>query len=127
MSYTPELSEFRVTNFQYLRDQALKRLRLEGAVDWTDDEIEAIGDLLTEFATQQASKRKYQNSDWRENEGLLVLSRDLDELSVLYPKWAALVAWLAPESSVVLQAPELAELIARTALRGTLHKYRRTE
>lgn len=127
MPYSPELSEFRVTNFQYLREQALKRLRREGSVDWTDDEIEAIGDLLTEFATTQASQRKYQNSDWRENEGLLVLSRDLDELSDLYPKWAALVSWLAPESPVVLQAPELAELIARAALRGTLHKYRRSE
>jgi hypothetical protein len=124
MSYTPEVSELRVTNFQYLRDQALKRLRREGVVDWTDDEIEAIGDLLAEFAGKESSQRKYQNCDWRENEGLLILSRDLDELSDLYPKWAALVAWLAPESPIVVQAPDLIELIARAALRGTLHKYR---
>jgi len=108
-----------ITNFTYLRSLCLQQLLKDPLGAWSDRELHKIGELLQEHAGNLAKQRKLVNDDWRENQGLCILNRDLEELEVDIPKWVSLVSWLTPES-VAGSYPELIDRIAKLALSRTL-------
>jgi hypothetical protein len=116
-------------NFAALRLQVLARLTDEPARMFTRQERAAIMDLFVATAKRHvvraaAGGHAGRPLDWRDNTGLLILSRDLEELGVDVPKWVLLFGWLAPESAAA-GCPDLVAEVTLRALDGTLGKPRR--
>ncbi|MEB3329901.1 MAG: hypothetical protein VKQ33_11775 [Candidatus Sericytochromatia bacterium] len=116
-------------NFAALRLQVLERLLAEPALMFTRLERAGIMDLFVATAKRLAARAAADGAegrplDWRDNPGLLILARDLEELGVDVPKWTLLFGWLAPESAAA-GCPDLVAEVALRALDGTLGKPRR--
>lgn len=113
-------------NFAALRVQVLERLLAEPGAQFTRLERQAVFDRFVAAARQHARNvgargPACRKPDWRDNAGLVILSRDLEELPGLVPKWVLLFGWLAPESAAA-HCPDLVAAIALEALAGTLGK-----
>jgi len=119
--YQPDLSDFRMTDFYGLRVRCIEKMWQEPSVRWSHQELVAINELILDYAAKLSRENLLTNHDWRDNPGLRILTRDLEELpdELDLPKWASLSQWLAPES-VAGSAPELIASIAKLALSNRL-------
>ncbi|MEB3198155.1 MAG: hypothetical protein VKP62_13225 [Candidatus Sericytochromatia bacterium] len=111
-------------NFAALRIQVLERLHQEPHACFSRRERVAIMDGFVEMAKQHLQHAAIRRDapltrDWRDNAGLVILSRDMEELPFDVPKWVLLFGWLAPESAAAWCPDLLAEVTLR-ALNGTL-------
>ncbi|MEB3223337.1 MAG: hypothetical protein VKS61_14775 [Candidatus Sericytochromatia bacterium] len=125
--HQPHPSACWTVNFAALRLQVLERLMAEPTAMFTRLERAAIMDLFVGAAKRHvegAPALGGKSLDWRDNAGLLILARDLEDLKVDVPRWVLLFGWLAPESAAA-GCPDLVAEVALRALDGTLGKPRR--
>lgn len=116
-----------MTNFQSLRIECIARFWKEPTKTFSSQEFNTMCKLFSLAAKEHILSQHYQgptaktgHRDWRDNEGLVIINRDLEELPEELPKWLAIATWLAPESAVS-RCPDLVEKIVRLALLDQLH------
>lgn len=116
-----------MTNFQSLRIECITRFWQEPAKTFSPQEFNTMCRLFSLAARDHILSQHYQgptaktgHRDWRDNAGLVIINRDLEELPVELPKWLAIASWMTPESAVS-HCPDLVEKIVRSALSNTLH------
>ncbi|MEB3197708.1 MAG: hypothetical protein VKP62_10940 [Candidatus Sericytochromatia bacterium] len=126
----PDDATLLLPNFPALRVECVERLRREPCVGFTELEIQVLCGLFASAARAHILSPRYQgptgrkgHRDWRDNEGLVIINRDLEELPQIVPKWTLLFSWLAPESAIS-HCPDLVAEIASLMLSGklALHK-----
>ena len=120
--YKPDLSDQKVTDFVGLRCLCIRQMWLHPTEDWSGSELLAIGRMMKDYTNRESLEGRYVNADWRDNEGLSIINRDLAELGTQIPKWASLVSWLAPESAAQ-HAPAFVAQLAQLALSKQLTSY----
>lgn len=108
----------KMANLAVLRQLCLQRFWQEPARAMSDREKDEVLQIFS-AEVRKWNQARADSLDWRENAGLVILARDLDDYGEPVPLWAQLAAWLAPES-VAGSAPNLIVKIAEGALAGNL-------
>lgn len=108
-------------NIPILRAQAVARIWDDPLAEWTDRELDALGDLVAHHAQRYVIAHRPPGNDWRACEGLFIVNRDLED-GICLPKWVALASWLAPESAVG-SAPAFILELTSLVLSGRLAAY----
>lgn len=126
---TPHEVPLTMTNFQSLRVECLARFWQEPTKTLDPQEFKVVCRLFALAAREHILGPHYQgptsktgHRDWRDNEGLVIINRDLEELPMELPKWLMLASWLTPESAVS-HCPDLVDQIVRLALTDQLKSH----
>lgn len=115
---TPELSDVALPNFQELRRRCVERLWNNPTAQWTNQDHSGLKRIAASYAS--AHKRP-NREDWEFDPCIQAIARDVEDAEPPIPKWACLVAWLAPEGAVTLNQ-EIISKIAIAALNNTLQR-----
>lgn len=105
----------KIVNFQALRLECIERCYVAPLEVWKDEELTEIGNI----AKRYVQKTNKPGEDWRQNPCVRMIVRDIEELPILMPKWASLIAWLTPEGAAS-HAPEFVAEIAQRTLECSL-------
>lgn len=122
-----ELSSTTIINFAGLRQLCLTRFWQDAEANPTKGpsvfEARDKTALATLFSKAIEIHRSQEDNplgyDWRSNEGLLIIQRDIDSLEVPMSKWALLASWCTPESAAG-HCPQLVSDIVLSCIKGTL-------
>ncbi|MEN9832719.1 MAG: hypothetical protein RLZZ487_2324 [Pseudomonadota bacterium] len=108
-------------NVAVLRIKCIERFWKNPSAQFSEPEYEKIGELFTKaaLAFTKSHRTKGVKSTWQDNEGLMIIARDIEDFPLPQPKWAVLSAWLAPESAVQ-HCPDLVISIVDLALKNKL-------
>ncbi|MEB3196150.1 MAG: vWA domain-containing protein [Candidatus Sericytochromatia bacterium] len=116
--YSPDVSEVALPHFSELRRQCVMRMLQSPHALWTERDHAGMRQIASDYARRHKRKRR---EDWEFDPCIQAITRDVEDAVPPLPKWACLVAWLAPEGAVTFN-PEIISKIALAALNNTLGK-----